>query len=58
MFKQNECKSRKTENTNEVKLSFEIEAEKFDEAMKKVYAKTAKYFNVPGFRKGKAPMQW
>ena len=25
--------------------------------MKKVYAKTAKYFNIPGFRKGKAPMQ-
>ncbi len=25
--------------------------------MKKVYLKTAKYFNVPGFRKGKAPMQ-
>ena len=50
-------KVEKTENTNEVKLSFEIEAEKFDEAMKKVYAKTAKYFNIPGFRKGKAPMQ-
>lgn len=50
-------KVEKTENTNEVKLSFEIEAEKFDEAMKKVYSKTSKYFNVPGFRKGKAPMQ-
>ena len=25
--------------------------------MKKVYTKTAKYFNIPGFRKGKAPMQ-
>ncbi len=49
-------KVEKTENTNEVKLSFEIEAEKFDETMKKVYAKTAKYFNIPGFRKGKAPM--
>ena len=24
--------------------------------MKKVYAKTAKYFTIPGFRKGKAPM--
>ncbi len=52
--------SVKVENTdkkNEVKLSFTIEAEKFDEAMKKVYAKTAKYFTIPGFRKGKAPMQ-
>lgn len=49
-------KVEKTENKNEVKLSFEIEAAKFDEAMKKVYAKTAKYFTIPGFRKGKAPM--
>ena len=24
--------------------------------IKKVYAKSAKYFNIPGFRKGKAPM--
>ena len=50
-------KVENTENKNEVKLSFVIEAEKFDEAMKKVYAKTAKYFTIPGFRKGKAPMQ-
>lgn len=49
-------KVENTENKNEVKLSFEIEAEKFDEAMKKVYSKTAKYFTIPGFRKGKAPM--
>ena len=50
-------KVENTENKNEVKLSFTIEAEKFEEAMKKVYAKTAKYFTIPGFRKGKAPMQ-
>ena len=50
-------KVENTENKNEVKLSFCIEAEKFDEAMKKVYVKTAKYFTIPGFRKGKAPMQ-
>ena len=49
-------KVEKTENKNEVKLSFEIEAAKFEEAMKKVYVKTAKYFTIPGFRKGKAPM--
>ena len=49
-------KVENTENKNEVKLSFEIEAEKFEDAMKKVYAKTAKYFTIPGFRKGKAPM--
>ncbi len=50
-------KVENTEGKNEVKLTFNIEAEKFEEAMKKVYSKTAKYFNIPGFRKGKAPMQ-
>ena len=41
-------KIEKTENANELKLSFEVEAAKFDEAIKKVYAKSAKYFNIPG----------
>ena len=50
-------KVENTDNKNEVKITFNIEAEKFEEAMKKVYSKTAKYFNIPGFRKGKAPMQ-
>ena len=49
-------KIEKTEQKNEVKLEFSIEAEKFDNAIKTVYAKNAKYFNIPGFRKGKAPM--
>ena len=48
-------KVEKTDKKNEVKLSFEIEAAKFDEAIQKVYVKSAKYFNIPGFRKGKAP---
>ena len=48
-------KIEKTENKNELKLEYTIEATKFDEAIKNVYAKSAKYFNVPGFRKGKAP---
>ena len=51
-----ECKVEKTKNANEVKLEMTIEAAKFDEAIKKVYFKSAKYFNIPGFRKGKAPM--
>ena len=50
-------KLEKTKNANEVKLEITIESEKFDEAIKKVYFKSAKYFNIPGFRKGKAPMQ-
>lgn len=51
------CKVEKTKNENEVKLEITVEAEKFEEAIKKVYFKSAKYFNIPGFRKGKAPMQ-
>ena len=49
-------KIEKTENANELKLEVTIEASKFDEAIKTVYAKSAKYFSIPGFRKGKAPM--
>ena len=51
------CKVEKTKNANEIKLEITVEAAKFDEAIKKVYFKSAKYFNIPGFRKGKAPMQ-
>ena len=51
------CKVEKTKNVNEVKLEITVEAAKFEEAIKKVYFKSAKYFNIPGFRKGKAPMQ-
>ena len=50
------CKVEKTKNANEVKLEITVKAEKFDEAIKKVYFQSAKYFNIPGFRKGKAPM--
>ena len=48
-------KIEKTENNNEVKLEITVEAEKFDNAIKSVFNKNAKYFNIPGFRKGKAP---
>lgn len=48
-------KVEKTDKNNEVKLSFVVEASKFEEAIQKVYTKSAKYFNIPGFRKGKAP---
>ncbi len=48
-------KVEKTENNNEVKLEITVEAEKFDNAIKSVFNKNAKYFNIPGFRKGKAP---
>lgn len=41
---------------NIVKLEISVESEKFNEALKKSYAKNAKKFNIPGFRKGKAPI--
>lgn len=40
---------------NLVKLTFEVSAEEFSKAVNKVYLKNAKKFNIPGFRKGKAP---
>ena len=40
---------------NQVKIAFEIAAEKFDEAVQKAYLKVRNRVNVPGFRKGKAP---
>ncbi|WP_461204727.1 trigger factor [Clostridium sp. DL1XJH146] len=46
----------KVEN-NIVKLEITVEKADFDEAMKKSYKKNVKRFNIPGFRKGKAPMQ-
>lgn len=42
---------------NIIELEITVGAEKFNEAMKKAYAKNVKKFNIPGFRKGKAPMQ-
>lgn len=42
--------------TNVIKLEITVEAEKFNEALKKSYKKNVKRFNIPGFRKGKAPM--
>ena len=50
-------KVAKTENKNELKLEFTVESKIFEEGIKKVYNKNARYFNIPGFRKGKAPMQ-
>ena len=41
--------------SNKVKLSFDIESAKFDEAMGKAYLKVRGQVNIPGFRKGKAP---
>ena len=50
-------KQEKTKNKNELKITFTVEAEKFDESIMKVFKKSARYFNIPGFRKGKAPFK-
>ncbi len=48
------AKVEKLENS-QVKLEITIEAEKFEEGMQKAFFRNAKRFNVPGFRRGKAP---
>lgn len=40
---------------NKVQIDFEIEREKFNESMNKSYLKNRGKYQVPGFRKGKAP---
>ena len=41
--------------SNKVKLSFDVDSAKFDEAMGKAYLKVRNQVAIPGFRKGKAP---
>ena len=40
---------------NQVKIAFEVPADKFEDAMQKAYLKIRGKVNVPGFRRGKAP---
>lgn len=44
-------------SSNKVKLGFVVESEKFDEGIRRAYIKNVKRFNIPGFRRGKAPMK-
>lgn len=46
----------KIEN-NVASLEIKVSSEDFANAMKKAYKKNVKRFNIPGFRKGKAPMR-
>lgn len=43
-------------DVNVVKFEVKVEADKFKEALTRAYKKNIKKFNVPGFRKGKVPM--
>lgn len=47
----------KVENAgkNVVQLEIEVDAEKFEQGLQKAFAKNSKKFNIPGFRRGKAP---
>ena len=40
---------------NQVKITFKVPADRFDQAMQQAYVKNRGRINVPGFRKGKAP---
>ena len=42
---------------NVVQLEIEVDSAIFEEGMKKSFLKNAKKYNIPGFRKGKAPMK-
>jgi trigger factor len=43
---------------NVVKLTIELEAEVFNDSLKKAYQKNRGRYTIPGFRKGKAPMNF
>ena len=44
-------------SSNKVKLGFNVEPEKFAEGLKTAYNKLKGRFNIPRFRRGKAPMR-
>ena len=44
-------------SSNKVKIEMQISPEKFEEGLGKAFIKNKGKFNVPGFRKGKAPRQ-
>lgn len=47
----------KVENVdkNVVQLEIEVDAEKFEQGLQKAFLKNSNKFNIPGFRRGKAP---
>ena len=49
-------KETKKVDTNRVQLEITVDGEAFREAIKEAYKKNGKKINVPGFRKGKAPL--
>ncbi|MCL2455923.1 MAG: trigger factor [Defluviitaleaceae bacterium] len=48
------CEAENLEN-GKVKLTIKVGAERFREGLQYAYGRNKQYFNIPGFRKGKAP---
>ncbi len=51
-------KATKNVATNRYELEILVDGEKFREAIAQAYKKNAKSINIPGFRKGKAPLSF
>ncbi|MDO4730713.1 MAG: trigger factor [Clostridia bacterium] len=51
-------KSTKEIEVNKYELTIEVDAQTFEEGLKKAYLKENKKITVPGFRKGKAPRKF
>ena len=49
-------KETKKIDANRYQLEITVDGEKFREAIREAYKKNGKKINVPGFRKGKAPL--
>lgn len=49
-------KETKKTDTNRYQLEITVDGEKFRDAIKEAYRRNGKKINVPGFRKGKAPL--
>lgn len=49
-------KASKKVDTNRYELEITVDGEKFQDAIRQAYRKNVKQMNVPGFRKGKAPL--
>ena len=49
-------KETKNVGSNRYQLEITVDGEKFRDAIKEAYRKNSKKINVPGFRKGKAPL--
>jgi trigger factor len=45
----------RTDEVKVMQIEIEVDAERFEKGLQRAFAKNAKKFNIPGFRRGKAP---